>query len=116
MRLIHEQAILVTRVRTQGYVKIGFNTILKDLKKFGYDNQPIGLSKPSEFPLSNFQNSIERHSPINALMHPSTPANVVAESPKIEEQAENIEIQERLPPQIENDQTDDQIIEEIRND
>lgn len=54
---------LVTRVSTQGFVTIRINAVLKDMKKYGYDNVPYTISKPSEFPLSNFQDSLEHRSP-----------------------------------------------------
>ncbi|KAH7718754.1 B9 protein [Aphelenchoides avenae] len=45
----------VTRVRTQGFVTLSFNTVLKDIKKFGYDVQPLTISRISEFPLPQFE-------------------------------------------------------------
>ena len=33
-------SILVTRVRSQGYVTVSFNVVLKDMKKLGYEVCP----------------------------------------------------------------------------
>ena len=34
----------VTRVRTQGFVTVSFNVVMKDMKKFGYDVHPSDVS------------------------------------------------------------------------
>lgn len=57
----------VTRVSTQGIVTINFNTILKDLKKFGYDVIPQTLAQATAFPLPVF--SDEDDSPHRSRHH-----------------------------------------------
>lgn len=44
-------SVSVTKVRTQGFVAISWNIVIKDLKKLGYDVNPRTLSVVSEFPL-----------------------------------------------------------------
>ncbi|KAK7508005.1 hypothetical protein BaRGS_00000970, partial [Batillaria attramentaria] len=36
----------VTRVRSQGYVTISFNVVMKDMKKLGYDILPSDVMNP----------------------------------------------------------------------
>ena len=36
----------VTRVRSQGYVTVTFNVVMKDMKKMGYDVLPSDMSNP----------------------------------------------------------------------
>lgn len=38
--------IVVTRVRSQGKVRVKFNVITRDMKKLGYDTEPATLSHP----------------------------------------------------------------------
>lgn len=51
----------MTRVTTQGFIRISFNLVLKDLKKFGYDSCPPTLSRLSEYPLPNFEEEFNRN-------------------------------------------------------
>ncbi|VDM41220.1 unnamed protein product [Toxocara canis] len=44
----------VTRVRSQGFVNVTMNVVLKDLKKYGYDVIPSSIARISEFPLPKF--------------------------------------------------------------
>ncbi|VDK25225.1 unnamed protein product [Anisakis simplex] len=44
----------VTRVRSQGFISVTMNVVLKDLKKYGYDVVPSSISNVSEFPLPKF--------------------------------------------------------------
>ena len=44
----------MTRVRTQGYVTVSFNTVHKDFKRLGYDVSPSTVAKLSEFPVQSF--------------------------------------------------------------
>ena len=37
---------LVTRVKSQGFVTISFNVVMKDMKKLGYDIQPSDVLNP----------------------------------------------------------------------
>ena len=37
----------VTRVRSQGYVTLTFNVVMKDMKKLGYDVTPSDVANPS---------------------------------------------------------------------
>uniref|UniRef100_A0A914VM81 B9 domain-containing protein 1 n=1 Tax=Plectus sambesii TaxID=2011161 RepID=A0A914VM81_9BILA len=50
----HSEGREVTRVRTNGYVTVSFNIVLKDLKKLGYDVSPSSVTKLSEFPVQSF--------------------------------------------------------------
>lgn len=38
--------LLVTRVRSQGFVTISFNVVTKDMKKLGYDVSPSDMQTP----------------------------------------------------------------------
>lgn len=42
--------LLVTRVRSQGFVTISFNVVTKDMKKLGYDVSPSDVQNPSLVP------------------------------------------------------------------
>uniref|UniRef100_A0A914DJK4 B9 domain-containing protein 1 n=1 Tax=Acrobeloides nanus TaxID=290746 RepID=A0A914DJK4_9BILA len=108
----------VTRVRTQGHVTISFNTVLKDLKKFGYDTKPHSIAKPSEFPLSNFQDSVERTSPPPSIQPTTSTQAIVERTIPVVETTTDVEPQENPVQriQVETNQSDDQIIEEIQED
>lgn len=47
--------ITVTRVRSQGYVTVTFNVVMKDMKKMGYDTVPSDMANPS-MPVSSASN------------------------------------------------------------
>ncbi|KAI1730364.1 ciliary basal body-associated, b9 protein [Ditylenchus destructor] len=51
----------VTRVSTQGLIKIQFTTVFKDLKKLGYDSHPQSITRISEFPIPNFEEYMGPH-------------------------------------------------------
>ena len=36
----------MTRVRSQGFVTVSFNVVMKDMKKLGYDIQPSDVLNP----------------------------------------------------------------------
>ena len=40
---------LVTRVRSQGSVKVTWNVITRDIKKLGYDCEPASVAIPSVY-------------------------------------------------------------------
>ena len=37
----------MTRVRSQGYVTVTFNVVMKDMKKMGYDVVPSDMANPT---------------------------------------------------------------------
>lgn len=48
--IIHVFFLLVTRVRSQGFVTISFNVVTKDMKKLGYDVSPSDMQNPCLVP------------------------------------------------------------------
>jgi len=49
---IHVVFLLVTRVRSQGFVTISFNVVTKDMKKLGYDVSPSDVQNLSLAPVT----------------------------------------------------------------
>ena len=45
--------VLVTRVRSQGRVRVRFSIITRDMKKLGYDTEPATTSQPYLPPVSS---------------------------------------------------------------
>lgn len=78
----------------QGFIKISFNVVLKDLKKFGYDVCPqtlrflkivpnsiniILFSRLSEYPLPNFEEEFNKHTNIGHVRAPLLPVRESSE-------------------------------------
>lgn len=61
--------ILATKVRTQGFIYITLNTVLKDIKKLGYDVQSDTFAKYSHFPLPDFNNKERQMPEIRQTIH-----------------------------------------------
>ena len=53
---VHFFYIVVTRVRSQGYINMFFNVVMKDMKKLGYDVVPSDVSNPTIPETSNVAN------------------------------------------------------------
>ena len=53
---VHFIYIVVTRVRSQGYINMSFNVVMKDMKKLGYDVVPSDVSNPTIPETSNVAN------------------------------------------------------------
>jgi len=39
--------VVVTRVRSQGFMTVSFNIVMKDMRTMGYDVTPSDLTKPA---------------------------------------------------------------------
>jgi len=81
-------------VRSQGFLTLSLNIVMKDFKRMGYDSNPHSLSVISEFPLkitdstSIQQQPLEQLSPENTVnpssRRPSKPEVVVPRKPDAE--------------------------------
>ena len=45
--VVVDDDVVVTRVRSQGYMTITFNIVMKDLRTMGYDVTPSDSAKPA---------------------------------------------------------------------
>uniref|UniRef100_A0A0M3IRX5 B9 domain-containing protein 1 n=1 Tax=Ascaris lumbricoides TaxID=6252 RepID=A0A0M3IRX5_ASCLU len=88
----------VTRVRSQGFINVTMNIVLKDLKKYGYDVTSSSLLRISEFPLPKFDTK-------STVDKPSTSADdsdTRKQPPKKEDHMkEQMELQPETSAQVE---------------
>ena len=70
----------VTRVKTQGFITVTFNVVLKDLKKHGFDMTPNTMNRHYDAPLPDYE----------AMLQPRNGQNAppLAELPSLQETSE----------------------------
>ncbi|KAI1718843.1 ciliary basal body-associated, b9 protein domain-containing protein [Ditylenchus destructor] len=94
----------VTRVSTQGLIKIQLTTVFKDLKKLGYDSHAQSITRISEFPIPNFEEYMGPHD-IQNLPTSSTHGQEPTQTQLIQE--ETTKATGRREIQTINEETDD---------